>query len=97
MRRGSTVRSTTRLNLLLLLSALLSALSGTSGVRAAQMPTAALSATVAKVAEAATAARSLQTSRPIVALPTPGQDVAVAVRTFALSAIVPAFASRRRE
>jgi len=97
MRCGSTERSATHLNLLLLLSALLSALGGTSGVRAAQAPTATLSASLVSVAEEATAARRQQAARPEVALPRPAQDVAQMMRAFALPALVPVFASRRRE
>lgn len=97
MRRGFTIRSVTRLNLLLLLSALLSALSGTGGVRAAQAPTAALSSSIATVAEAVTVARRHQAQRPAVATPTPAQAIAQPGRAFALTAAIPAFASRRRE
>lgn len=89
-----------RLNLLLLLSALLSALSGTGGVRAAQaqMPAATLSSTAARVADSVTATRVRKVAqRPSVAFSSPGLAVTRTIRAMALPAIIPAFASRRRE
>ena len=84
------------MNLILLLSALLSALSGTGGVRAPVTP-AALSSSVVSAVKA-TAARQLQVAaRPVQVIGGPATSVVPALRAFALTDLVPAFASRRRE
>ena len=85
-----------RLNLILLLSALLSALSGTAGARA-PVPPAALSSSVASVVKATAAVRHQVAARPVQVMGGPAVSIVPALRAFALADIVPAFASRRRE
>ena len=83
-------------NLLLLLSALLSALTGVGGsVRQPQVAQAV--AQQVKAAAIASAARHLAT-RPVPPRATPAAvRSAPIVRTFALAAVEPIFAGRRRE
>lgn len=85
-----------RLNLILLLSALLSALSGTAGARAPVTP-AALSSSVASVVKATASARLQVAARPVQVIGGPATSIVPMLRAFALTDVVPAFASRRRE
>jgi hypothetical protein len=85
-----------RLNLILLLSALLSALGGTAGARPPLAP-AALSSSVAGAVTATASARLRVASRPAQSIAGPANSIVVALSAFALTDIVPAFASRRRE
>lgn len=84
------------MNLILLLSALLSALSGTGGVRAPVTP-AALSSSVASAVKATVAKHLQVAARPPQAIGGPATSVVPMLRAFALTDLVPAFASRRRE
>ncbi|WP_184504452.1 hypothetical protein [Sphingomonas endophytica] len=83
-------------NLLLLLSALLSALTGV-GATARQPQVAQAVAQQVKAAAIASAARHLVT-RPVPSRATPAASrMAPVARVFALAAIEPIFAGRRRE
>ena len=93
---GTFAREQYRLNLILLLSALLSALGGTAGVRAPVTP-AALSSSVAGAVTATASARLRVASRPAQSIAGPANSIVVALSALALTDIVPAFASRRRE
>lgn len=84
------------MNLLLLLSALLSAFGGTVGVRTGQAP-AAVSRSIVSVAKAATVSEQRAAARPVQAMPGLAALMDTDGRAFALTAAIPAFASRRRE
>lgn len=97
MSRASYPFECSRLNLILLLSALLSAMSGGAGVRADQVPVT-LSRSVVQAAVKATEAVRLQVAaRPVQALPSLAQLRDVPVHAFALTAAIPAFADKLRE
>lgn len=86
----------TAMNLLLLLSALLSALTG--GASAMRAPAAAHAVAVAAAVAEAQAVPARIAARPVQALPRVRQVTATAApAAFALAAIVPLYASRRRE
>ncbi|KQT33318.1 hypothetical protein ASG29_04440 [Sphingomonas sp. Leaf412] len=83
------------MNLLLLLSALLSALTGVGGsVRQPQVAQAVAQQARVSAPRVAVA----PAARPVAALPVPAvQTIAPVVRAFALAAIAPLYATRRRE